>query len=206
MSDKIKKLKYNANSLNLLLVEDEIKALDELRDILVNLFNKVDIASNGEMGLSEYLKYFDKTKLYYDIVITDIKMPKMDGFEFSRNILSHNPNQIIIVISATDSFDEIIDLINIGINYFIQKPFTKKDMADVLLKATKVANQDRLLEKKNGELNRLNLNLKSKVKEQTVSLEKQLYYDILTGLPKRNKLMEDMKTYNKIGILLNRYK
>lgn len=223
MSKKIKILVKNAKLLNVLIVEDEINTKLEIKEVLSIFFNRVDLASNGEQGLESYIKYQNKNSVYYDIVVTDVYMPKMDGIELSKEILKINPNQVIIVFSANDRFSKMVDLINAGVNYFIQKPFSKKIMTKVLLKAVKEVVNDLLIEKyhkkvetinskleqKTKQLNDLNSNLELKVNEQTASLKKRLYYDILTELPKRNKLMEDMKEYKNIGMLLinvNRFK
>ena len=223
MSNKINKLKEVASDLNVLIVEDDSDALKELKELLSLFFNIVNTASNGEKGLRKYLNFYIKDKIYYDIVLSDIAMPKMDGLELSKNILKENPNQIIMIISASDNFFKITNLINVGINYFIQKPFTKDTIVKVLLKASKEVNHDKILseyhqkietintklEEKTNQLNELNSNLELKVQEQTLSLEKRLYYDVLTGLPKRNKLIEDMKKYSNIGMMLidiNRFK
>ncbi len=216
INDKIRKLAQHAKYLNVLIIEDNKEAIDELKETLAIFFNKVDTALNGENGLDKYLEYYNNNEIYYDIVVTDIYMPKMNGLELSKRILKQNPNQIIIVVSANDNLSKMINLINIGINYFIQKPFSNESMMKVLLKATKEANSDRLfeeynheirtinsrLEQKTEQLYKLNSNLELKVQEQTISLKKRLYYDILTGLPKRNKLMEDIKDYSSIGVLL----
>lgn len=223
MSKKIKILVKNAKLLNVLIVEDEVNTKLEIKEVLSIFFNRVDLASNGEQGLESYIKYQNKNSVYYDIVVTDVYMPKMDGIELSKEILKINPNQVIIVFSANDRFSKMVDLINAGVNYFIQKPFSKKIMTKVLLKAVKEVVNDLLIEKyhkkvetinskleqKTKQLNDLNSNLELKVNEQTASLKKRLYYDILTELPKRNKLMEDMKEYKNIGMLLinvNRFK
>ena len=223
MSKKIKILVKNAKLLNVLIVEDEINTKLEIKEVLSIFFNRVDLASNGEQGLESYIKYQNKNSVYYDILVTDVYMPKMDGIELSKEILKINPNQVIIVFSANDRFSKMVDLINAGVNYFIQKPFSKKIMTKVLLKAVKEVVNDLLIEKyhkkvetinskleqKTKQLNDLNSNLELKVNEQTASLKKRLYYDILTELPKRNKLMEDMKEYKNIGMLLinvNRFK
>ncbi len=223
MSKKIKILVKNAKLLNILVIEDEVNTKLEIKEVLSIFFNRVDLASNGEQGLESYIKYQNKNSVYYDIVVTDVYMPKMDGIELSKEILKINPNQVIIVFSANDRFSKMVDLINAGVNYFIQKPFSKKIMTKVLLKAVKEVVNDLLIEKyhkkvetinskleqKTKQLNDLNSNLELKVNEQTASLKKRLYYDILTELPKRNKLMEDMKEYKNIGMLLinvNRFK
>ncbi|MEA3513039.1 MAG: response regulator [Campylobacterota bacterium] len=73
-------------NLNVLYIEDDKNFRDETKDLFENIFKSVDIAFDGEMGLSLYKQYFKNYFSYYDIVITDISMPKMDGIELIKSI------------------------------------------------------------------------------------------------------------------------
>jgi len=61
---------------------------------LNKIFTKLDAVENGEEGLKKY------TQNHYDIVITDIQMPKMDGLEMISRIKELHEKQEIIVVSA----------------------------------------------------------------------------------------------------------
>jgi len=115
-TELIKFLKDECQTLNLLYVEDDIELCENTENLLKPFFKSVTIANNGEVGLSIY-----KNGLY-DIVLTDILMPKMDGREMSRLIKSINPRQVIIVMSAHEDSEYFLELIDIGIHKFIPKP------------------------------------------------------------------------------------
>jgi len=115
-SELIQSLKNECYSLNLLYVEDDIELCDNTYNILKPFFKSVSIANNGEDGLNIY-----KNGLF-DIVLTDILMPKMDGREMSRIIRSINSRQVIIIMSAHEDSEYFLELIDIGIHKFIPKP------------------------------------------------------------------------------------
>jgi len=115
-SELIKSLKDECQILNLLYVEDDTELCKNTENLLKPFFKSVTIANNGEDGLNIY-----KNGLY-DIVLTDILMPKMDGREMSRLIKSINPRQVVIVMSAHEDAEYFLELIDIGIHKFIPKP------------------------------------------------------------------------------------
>jgi putative nucleotidyltransferase with HDIG domain len=76
----------------------------------------VDAVSDGAQGLQMYLSN------HYDIVITDIKMPKMNGMEMIRNIREHNERQEIIVVSAHTDSEYLTESIQLDVSGYIIKP------------------------------------------------------------------------------------
>jgi len=115
-SELIKSIKYECQDLNLLYVEDDLVLRESTELLLKKFFKSIDLAENGEDGLNLY-----KNKKY-DIVITDIMMPKMNGREMSKLIKELNPQQAIIVMSAYEDSKYFLEFIDIGIHKFIPKP------------------------------------------------------------------------------------
>jgi len=130
--EKIFKLQSLCNNFSLLYVEDDHKLREKTASIFKKLFQNVDLAENGQIALELYKDYKDETNRYYDIVISDIKMPKMDGVLLSKEIIKINPKQKIIITSAYDDKEYFIDLINIGISGFFKKPIEPENMFQVL--------------------------------------------------------------------------
>jgi len=126
----IRELQYFGNSLSLLIVEDEKSLNSELSSMLSLLFSNVYSAHNGIEGLENYK--INKP----DIVLTDITMPKMDGIEMSQEIKNLNREQSILVLSAHGDTNYMIELIDIGIDQFILKPFDKNTLLYKLLKVS----------------------------------------------------------------------
>ena len=80
-------LKNKAKKLSILYVEDEAEVRDRTVNLLSNFFPNIDVAVDGEEGLEKYLQNS------YDIVITDILMPKMNGLELISHIREKNKKQ-----------------------------------------------------------------------------------------------------------------
>ena len=133
----IKELTKYSKNLNVLYVEDDKQFAKDTIEILENFFLNVDLSINGEDALIKYLNYFNTNHSYYDIIITDISMPKLNGLELAKTIYEHNSIQPIIVISAHNEAEYLLEFINIGIEYFIVKPFNIDEIMQVLYKSSK---------------------------------------------------------------------
>ena len=118
MHDKqtIENMLKECKSLNLLYVEDNPLLSKSTLAMLLPFFNSVLLVSNGEEGLQAY------QNAKFDIVLTDIEMPKLDGCAMSRQIRQIDPNQAIVVMSAHEDAGYFLELIDIGISNFIAKP------------------------------------------------------------------------------------
>ncbi|MFK5976590.1 MAG: response regulator [Sulfurovum sp.] len=108
--------------LKVLFVEDSEMVRESTYDILSEFFTHVDIAINGKEGLQQYIDFHKGNNSFYDIVITDINMPKMNGIEMIEHIFVANSKAHIIVMSAHDESKYLLKLINMGISNFILKP------------------------------------------------------------------------------------
>lgn len=113
-------------TLSVLYVEDDPEIRDLLSHFLARRVKRLDIAENGKEGLDAFLGN------YYDIVVTDIKMPVMDGLEMAERIKASRGKDVpIIVITAYSDRDYLIRAIDLGIDRYVTKPID----ADVLLGA-----------------------------------------------------------------------
>lgn len=112
----IKQIRVFGSSISVLYVEDEKNIQDQMLKMLKKLFDNVEVASDGVEALALY-----KASLH-DLVITDLKMPNMDGVALCQNIIKINKEQAIILISAYKETDELLELINIGVSGFLLKP------------------------------------------------------------------------------------
>lgn len=101
---------------NILIVDDERAIRNVLKDILGNEGYKVDEAADGE----EALKKFSATA--YDVVICDIKMPKLDGIEFLEKASEINNDVPVIMISGHGNIETAVDAVKKGAFDYISKP------------------------------------------------------------------------------------
>ncbi len=158
-------LKYSKN-LNVLYAEDDSYLREETSEALDNFFANINTAVNGQEALEKYLDYYEKNGTYYDLIITDINMPLMNGVELIKQVHKIHIEQVIIVISAYNESSRLIELINIGITYFIMKPISITQLMNILYQSTKqISNQNDLIRYRK-ELEDMNKNLDEKVKEQ----------------------------------------
>jgi len=117
-------LKYT-KKLNVLFVEDDNVAREELTNIFKRFFNSVVTACNGEEGLKKFNSDID-------LVITDINMPKMNGLDMIIKIKTIEPNINTIILSAYNETEYFINAILIGVNGFMLKPFVLDQFVSTL--------------------------------------------------------------------------
>lgn len=122
--------------LSILFVEDHDELRESTTDILSTCFKTVASASNGEEGFKCYNEFYKKTLNYYDIVLSDIQMPRLNGIELTEKIYAINPFQTVVILSAHDDSKYLLPLINLGIEQFIKKPINYDDLLDSLLYAS----------------------------------------------------------------------
>ena len=114
---------------NVLVVDDEKTVCNSCRKILTQEGYNVDVALSGEEALS-------KVKANgFDVVITDWKMPEIDGLELARRIKSENPDIAVILITGYPSLDTSIEAIRSGVSDYVPKPFTPQELSDVVVRA-----------------------------------------------------------------------
>ena len=102
---------------SLLFVEDEKTSRKIGLIIFKELFKDVVVAKDGEEAI-EILK-----NQRFDLVITDLKMPKIDGFEVVRYVKSHTPNTFVLILSALFDKDTLLKAIEVDSDGFLVKPF-----------------------------------------------------------------------------------
>lgn len=131
-------------SITVLLVEDDEDLRKELFYLLSDLFIQVDLAENGLEGYEKYIKLFNTNGKFYDLIITDIKMPYLNGIEFSKKIFEKNQHQKIIVLTAHNNSSYLMELINTNLYQYILKPFSYDNMFLILYKASQTIYNDKI--------------------------------------------------------------
>ncbi len=152
----------------LLYVEDDDLTQEIVIQILKLKFPQIPLllAKNGQEGLDLYTKNRPR------IVLTDVRMPVIDGIQMAKMIKELNKDVQIIVLSAADEANYILDAIDIGINNYVLKPI-KMDKF--------IAAIERCLD---------NICLNEQLKQKEEYIRRLAYYDYLTGLPNRQLFSE----------------
>ena len=180
MKDLLKEIRDLSHDLKLLYVEDDDKSRETTLEMFKNLFDNIVIAKDGK----EALELFRINN--FDIIITDINMPNMDGIELLGEIRKEDTKISIIILSAYDESTYLLDAIKLDVDGFILKPLEFKQFLVVIKKVAQKIN----LEKKSQEYHE---NLEFEIKKHTQELKRKLYYDDLTGLRSRYSFFEDIK-------------
>ncbi|CAA6809261.1 MAG: Two component transcriptional regulator, winged helix family [uncultured Sulfurovum sp.] len=108
----------------ILLVEDESVIRNNIASMLKYFFKDVFTANDGYAGLESYEKHLP------DIVMTDLKMPYMGGFELLDEMVKRSSNSYMIIVSAHTDTDLLINAVNNSIDRYIIKPVTEHQLFD----------------------------------------------------------------------------
>lgn len=117
-------------TLNVLVVEDELQLLNLLDRIISNEGYRVKKAKNGLEAIEIINKYS------IDIVLTDIKMPSMDGIELLAAIKKMDPSIEVILMTAFATVETAIDALKKGARDYIRKPFDIEEVIDAIQKTS----------------------------------------------------------------------
>ena len=130
------------SDLKVLVVDDEARMRKIVRDFLVAKDYMVVEASNGEEAID--IMYEDKNIV---LVLLDVMMPKMDGWEACREIRKFSKVPIIMLTAKSDETDELLGY-NLGIDEYITKPFSPKILVariDAILRRTNKLNEEDII-------------------------------------------------------------
>jgi len=115
----------------ILFVEDDDMQRNELFTFLKRRVQKVYTASNGEEGYEKY------KSIKPDIIITDLRMPRMDGLELVKMVREKDRLIPIIVTTAMNDKETILKSIDVGITNYIVKPVDTNELLSILVEAVK---------------------------------------------------------------------
>ena len=130
-------LEKYSKDISILFVEDDLSIRTEIKELLEEIFSIVYVAVDGKDGLEKYLDFYKKNSVYFDLVLSDIQMPNMDGIELIKAIYKENSNQKVLVLSAHNESAYLMQLINLGIRQLILKPLDYNNFLDVIFKINK---------------------------------------------------------------------
>ena len=159
--------KEHTNGRHILVVDDEPLVRNSLSEMLTLSGYSVSNASNGQEAL-ELLKSYTA-----DIVISDLKMPKMDGVELLKHIREFYPDTPVILITGFGSIDTAVEAMKEGAYDYVTKPIIDTEIKIILERLVK---QRRLLEE--------NLKLKNQLSET----QRSHFHDIVGKNAKMQKI------------------
>lgn len=125
-SDKLKNIISYTKNFNVLYIEDNIDVQQQTTKMLSSFFKKIELANNGK----EALELFKEAS--FNLIITDIKMPLVDGISLIESVRRIDKKIPIIVLSAHDDKEYFLKTINQGIDGYILKPYTLEQILQTL--------------------------------------------------------------------------
>jgi DNA-binding NtrC family response regulator len=116
-----------------LAIDDEQIVLDSIKKILSSDEYEVHTALKGGTGISHAINES------FDIVLTDIRMPDIDGFKVIRDIRKFKPSIPIVIITGYASVNSAVQAMKLGATNYIEKPFTPDQLTQAIASAIESA-------------------------------------------------------------------
>ena len=126
--------------MKILVIEDEKLLADSIKKMLERKGFQVEAVYDGETG-KEYAELG-----IYDLLILDVMMPKMDGYEVARQVRMHHCNTPILMLTAKSDVADRIAGLNAGADYYLTKPFDSGEL---------LASINALLRRQAGQVNEM---------------------------------------------------
>lgn len=114
-------------TISILLIEDDRDLAEAISDYMELDGFEFDFAYNGVSGLSLALKN------QYDIILTDINMPKMDGIDLCKSLRDKGISTPVLMLTARDTLDDKVIGFNAGTDDYLVKPFAMEELKARLL-------------------------------------------------------------------------
>lgn len=118
-------------TLSILIVDDDLQGLGATKKILERAGNTVFSSANGREALGVVAQQS------IDLVITDLRMPEMNGMDLVRELKRSHPDLPFLVMTAFGRVDEAVWLMKVGAVDFLEKPFSKDQLLDAIQKVQK---------------------------------------------------------------------
>ena len=114
---------------NILVIEDDLDLLELIRYVLVSEGYRVFCATNGADGI------LLNEQQDPDLILLDLRMPKMDGIETLRNIRKSDDQVLVVILTGYGCPDTIRDAADLNVSEYLSKPFENRDLVSIIGKA-----------------------------------------------------------------------
>lgn len=108
--------------MKILIIEDDRILADSLKEMLGKKGFDVETVYDGEDG-AEYAELG-----VYDLLILDVMMPKLNGYEVAKRVRSKHCSTPILMLTAKSSLEDRIEGLNAGADYYLTKPFDSREL------------------------------------------------------------------------------
>jgi CheY-like chemotaxis protein len=125
---------------NILLVDDDEICILLAKRIInsAGIANTIHSVHNGKEAIDVFNHYFDREIAIPDVILLDLNMPLMDGFEFIEAFksldLAHKEKVLIIVTTSSIDPADLKRVQSLGIQYYLTKPITEESIRSIILR------------------------------------------------------------------------
>lgn len=118
----MKKNCYGGDKVKILIIEDEKILADSIKSLLESKGFEAEAVYDGETG-KDYAELG-----VYDLLILDVMMPRMNGYEVARTVRKNRCSTPILMLTAKSSLEDRIEGLNAGADYYLTKPFDSREL------------------------------------------------------------------------------
>ena len=155
--------------MRVLLVDDDLDLLEEMEQILIRRDHTVTTAKNGQQAWEEYTNFPN----IFDVVLTDVNMPVMDGMELLKKIRQYDAETLVIIMTAQGDLEMSVEALNLGALSYLNKPVNPRELLAALDKLESVP-PSRMMQEEG--LHHFNKQMKFSLSSHTQSLSCAIFY------------------------------
>jgi putative nucleotidyltransferase with HDIG domain len=179
----------------ILVIDDEPVICELLEDVLGELKYEVTTTLSGQDGIAK------ASEGQYDLIILDLKLPKMSGIEVLETIKKSDPDTVIIIVTGHPTFESVQNALKLGAYNYLTKPFNLDEICFVVKRGLAYNNLLKTNKQLLVDLENKNKELDLKVQERTRELV--MLYDIANEISASLNLEETLNTItNKVAEVL----
>ena len=178
--------------MKILIIEDEIKIAEAIESRLVK---ENYIIHKETDGLKGYYKACDNI---YDLIILDIMLPNMNGYEILKNLKEENISSKIIMLTAKSSIEDKLDCFDVGADDYITKPFHLEELVRRVNKELKVSNKNDTITFGDITLNISSSTITSTISNDKIELVCKEFQILEYFMTNPNHILSKDQIYNKI--------
>ena len=125
-------------SLHVLLIDDDEQILELLKDCLTGFKHRVEVASGGRYGIERFCIAALKSDPY-DVVVTDMNMPDVNGYDVARAIKAEGPGIPVILLTGMGTDLNEAELASVPVDAVANKPMRMQELNNLLLRLARRA-------------------------------------------------------------------
>lgn len=179
--------------MRILIIEDEYNLADAIKARLKKEKYLVDINTDGEAG------YFDATTGAYDLIILDVMLPNMNGFEILKKLREEDIKSKIIMLTAKSTIEDKLDGLENGANDYLTKPFHMDELvARINIQLKNKDNNKNILKYNDLELNLDNSKLVCLSTNDSIDLVCKEFLLLEYFMNNPEQILSKMQIYDKV--------